>query len=459
MASEISLEVDTLTVKTVNTKPPAGGFYPANYTLVTDGRGGTVWSTINTAGIPLSFDRIFVDGREYIASNTLNRFSLNTGFGLTSITNDPTSATLISKSFQTVQVVGGNAIQAFTTLPYPTLNIQGLDGIQVVGDPDSHTLSIRVAAATLSTGVYGWYRNAIYSNCPTVSTGLFSNPAQATVLDASSASSIFSFVGLKDIILTTDYANRAVYIGISSFTSENYSTLQDTAFNAFSRTLSSVSTQFVAAPFFSTTTSITTQSIQSLSTTVASNFQAVNTSLLGYATVEQFQYVQDFVQNSYLKISTLTLPPPTAIPMNATAGQTFEFSTANFSLSFLSSPELQDIDIQLVYSPSFLFSSVTSPSLYFISTVIMAGNSLIEESVFVRPWYAMNTTMSNLYTDTIGIDIHQSNITNSPGSTLSFYHRIVGFSAGTQSSMTNLTPSRNSLTLHAHHEIIPFSQQ
>lgn len=456
-----TIECDVITLRTINAKTTDNKNIPYNYTLLTDGNGGTFWSTISTAGQAVGFDSLFIDGVPYTAASAGRVLNINSGPGFGTYSQGSNAVGFFAKAFQTVQVKGGNAIQAYTNDTYPVLNIDTQDGISVVANPDTHTLTFRSGPIpSISTGVYAFSRVETFSNVSSISSGIFSNTSVRTTIDALNVSTPIRFVGLGDIILNTDYTNNGIYVGISSFTSAGYSTLQGTAYSAFSRTMSSVSSLFTDLSTFRRSVSTLDANTSNLSTALISQSNDILNIIMQYTLTSEFYPLSSFVGVFYQSTFAFTSSIQGTIPGNLgydvdfkTATNGVFFSSARFSLNFLSSKQsqLRNAWAELQYSPSFLFGHLGGPNseVINISTYVMIGGNVVNESIFNRSWFPNNMSGSNMYTDTFTLNIQNSNLLNAihPTSTAVILHKIEGVNITGMSSL-NATSEKNSLIFH-----------
>jgi hypothetical protein len=109
-----SLDVDVLTVRKIYAKGN-NAILPANTVLTTDGLGGTTWTSLNSIAGGSGFNSIVTSGSTFNSSPGNTQFSIldNSNIGL--IPTSATAATLYSKSFGQVDVVGQNSINSFNT--------------------------------------------------------------------------------------------------------------------------------------------------------------------------------------------------------------------------------------------------------------------------------------------------------------------------------------------------------
>jgi hypothetical protein len=245
MASR-TIDCESITLRSIYAKTTSNTSIPANYTLITDGVGGTVWSTVSNAGTGTSFKSITVGDKVYNATETGYSLGITAGPGIGFLTANSNSFGLYATGFQGVRVKGGNLVQSFSNTLYPTLTLDASNGISLVADPDTQTVTIRGAGPyAISTGIYSYNTIAVYGNLLSTSAATISSLANASMIfTAGSPSSIVKYAGIGDIILKPDYTNTAINICISSFTSVGYSTLQGTVSTMPGLVYSTVSTLF-----------------------------------------------------------------------------------------------------------------------------------------------------------------------------------------------------------------------
>lgn len=454
-----TIDCDVITLRTINAKTTNNQNIPYNNVLIADGNGGTFWSTMSTAGQSVGFDTIAVDGSVYASAGLGRTLNIASGPGFGTYSVNSNTVGFFSKSFQTVNVVGGNRIEAYANTIYPTLNIATQDGISVVANPDTHTLTFRSAPIpAISTGVYAFGVVETFSNVSTVSSGIFTNPGNRTSISALNVSSPIRFVGLGDIVLTTDYTNSGVYVGISSFTSAGYSTLQGTAYSAFSRTMSSVSSLFTDRIQFNRVTNTLDENTSNLSTALSNVATGIYDTIMLYTTLDQYGQTSTFVDTVFRSSLNFTSSLGSGTVIHSTlaydptskTGNILLFSSATFHLGFLSEKKEQLLNAwaQIQYSPSFVTQQLNSlGSVVAVSTFLTVGNTVLSDTLFTRSWFPNTTMNSNLYTDTFTMHLPYSTFIYGIQSNLTIQHRIESIDvAGTK--CLNMTSRTNSLIFH-----------
>jgi hypothetical protein len=104
------------------------------------------------------------------------------------------------------------------------------------------------------------------------------------------------------------------------------------------------------------------------------------------------------------------------------------------------------------YHPSFLFANNTALSrVFYISTMIYAGESILPSSIYVRPFMAPSGVSSNLYNDSLEFWVPHTDLEKTYTSTYTFLHHVHGYEAagtGIQScNILNQTFVNNSLSV------------
>lgn len=467
MSLQKTIDCDSITLRTIYAKTQDNQNIPLNYTLITDGQGGTVWSTISTAGIATSFRSITVGAKQYSAEQTGYGLGITAGPGIGFLTSAPSSFGIYATGFQNVQVAGGNRLQSFSNTLYPTLNVEGTGGISVVANPDTQTLTFRAAGpSAISTGLYSYATFNIYSNVSSIQPSTISSLLEATQFTALSPSSSMKFVGLGDILLTTDYTNQGIYFGISSFTSEGYNQLQSTVSTLFSRTLSTVSTLFTDTYTYSTGTSSIRGSLSNLSSSTKTSIDAVYTALIGFTTVPTTNALSTSIGvplsttrgqvailnslSSVLYFKTSTLGASATVPMFGALGcdptqlpsQVFSWSSAVFSVPMFSGVPAGSV-VEFTYSPSFFFSTSTSNVQTIVNSVLYNPNAALN-TTFSRPIQLLNFT-SNLYTDTIRFSLTGTEAAACASAPFRILHTLTNPTNGLVSSLIQSGMSTNVL--------------
>ena len=233
--SRKTLDIDLITLRTVNIKGYKNSIIPSSSVLLSDGLGGTYWSFVSTVGTYPSFQQINIDSNSYSATPTAQNFSFLTGngIGFTDVGPGSNATYLYAKAFQTVAVPGLSSLTAFTSNTLtPTLTLSSLGGLQISTDTTHQVIYFNAGIK---------YFNVI-SNTSTFTSNL--TGITPTSFPITPLLSTLSFLGVGDITLTPTPTNT-VSIGINGFTSAGYNTLSGEVFTLQSTILTKASTLFI----------------------------------------------------------------------------------------------------------------------------------------------------------------------------------------------------------------------
>jgi hypothetical protein len=187
---------------------------------------------------------------------------------------------IFSKAFQSIDVSGGNTINAYSnSYLNPILRIAGEGNVQLHSDPLTNTFYIRgpMGMNVISTGIYGYSQILAIPSLSTPVANAYQQPG--TYLTATSPSSLFTIAGIDDIQLSTNVTNNSLFISISTFTSKGYLALSGEAFSVYARTISSLSANFVLYDTFEASVSSLSTSYAGISNVLFStlNWLAIST--------------------------------------------------------------------------------------------------------------------------------------------------------------------------------------
>jgi hypothetical protein len=438
-----------ITIRKVFAYNPNDSLIPALTTLTSDGAGGTYWATPAALGGSPAFNQIIANNVNIPATLAFESLRLNSGEGLGMVQNATTKeVSYFSKCFSQFDVIGGNSLKGYSnSVITPTVKFQGLNGISITGDPTTNTMYFENGGPVISTGVYAYNKMNVISNAPIVSEGAIDS-SNNTVLTATSPSTVMNIIGVGDIKLSANYARNALYITISTFTSAGYLDISGVAYGTYSSCMSTTSSLFYDAPKIGQTTSSIVNMISNVSTGIQSKIGFDNNNLMtNYTLLSYSRYVSTATNSNLISLSnattlldsglystisyTSTLKFPiigTTLTGNVT-GTTYELSTVSFNLQSMSNMINTESLIHLIYSPSLIFNSNTNPTnIFTISTFVKAGNTILSD-VFVRPWLAPATASSNIYSDTMLIDMNNQQVRNSYTSTYTILHNITSFTS------------------------------
>jgi len=441
-----TIDTDSITIRKVNALTPTNSFIPALTTLTSDGKGGTYWAIPATLGGTPAINRVVVDNTNITATNPFNTFAISSLRGIGSLVDPVTNvASLYSKCFDTFDISGGNSIRAFSnSIVSPTMTLVGRNGVKITGDPFTRTLFFDTPATAISTGIYGYSQFNFISNASTLNIDAINN-SNHTVLTAGSTSSLINFIGLGDIVLNTNSASNAVFVSISSFTSADYLRNSTLINNIYASTLSTVSSLFIANT--SPSGNPTMNALLSTSTSLQSNIQFnANNVMNNYTNLDLFKILSNTVNKIVSYSSSIT----TSDFMGAYAGtigtDQITVSTVQFRLDSMSTFINNGAQVVISYSPSLKYNfTTTSADIANVSTFIVAGNTTIYDSTFVRPWF-IQPGQQYLYTDTMKFILNSSNINSALDSTFTLYHRL-NLGATYSGTINVLTCEKNSLNI------------
>ena len=278
-SSRRTYDTDVITLRTVFAKNGLNSNIPALRVLTADGLGGTYWAIPSSLGQNPSFNEIITSAGTYTADLSYNKFRLLAGENMGMVDGPPGSnqTTLFAKAYSQIDVSGENTLNAFSNGQLDSsLRIAGQGGIQVRADPGTNTLFIEGPTAPIyvvSTNIYGFAQLYAVPTTSTVTSNITGLPG--TYITADSSSTVLKFLGLGDILLSTNVTQSAVFFGISSFTSKGYLDISANAYGAYPSTLSTVSSLYVQNTTLST-------SLQNYSTTVGTAFSTVGSTFFGF---------------------------------------------------------------------------------------------------------------------------------------------------------------------------------
>lgn len=441
-----TIDTNLITIRKVNALTPTNSFIPALTTLTSDGKGGTYWAIPATLGGTPAINRVVVDNTNITATNPFNTFAISSLRGIGSLVDPVTNvASFYSKCFDTFDISGGNSIRAFSnSIVSPTMTLVGRNGVKITGDPFTRTLFFDTPATAISTGIYGYSQFNFISNASTLNIDAINN-LNRTVLTAGSTSSLINFIGLGDIVLNTNSASNAVFVSISSFTSADYLRNSTLINNIYASTLSTVSSLFIANT--SPSGNPTMNALLSTSTSLQSNIQFnANNVMNNYTNLDLFKILSNTVNKIVSYSSSIT----TTDFMGAYAGtigtDQITVSTVQFRLDSMSTFIKNGAQVVISYSPSLKYNfTATSADIANVSTFIVAGNTTIYDSTFVRPWF-IQPGQQYLYTDTMKFILNSSNINSALDSTFTLYHRL-NLGATYSGTINVLTCGKNSLNI------------
>jgi hypothetical protein len=453
MSSRRTYDTQIITVRQVNALNLNNSIITANRVLTTDGAGGTYWAVPSTLTPYGGLNELIVDNKRVAADLSYNRFYISTAQGMGSVVNSNTKLiTLYSKGFDTIDISGANSIfSSSNSVISPTFTLVGGNGINISSDPVAKYIYIKGAMPMISTGIYGYSKLNVISNASTITASTIRN-SNTSFLDAMSPSSILSFAGIGDVLLSTNVGQNIIFVGISTFTSRGYQDLSGVAYGTFSSCMSTVSSLFTN----NTTVGNLSNSLGTslVSTTASLDYKITrnaNTVQTSYTNTDLFRLLSTAVYNTNANTNTTnaifnrgilsTVSYASTLNVEAYRGVLkgavgldghFTMSSASFRLDSMSTLLNYNAQISLAYSPSLRFDfNVNVDTLFYVSTLIVCGtsNTSFPLTTFVRPWLVRaGTSLIHLYTDTINTTFNSQMVNNiSLTSTFTFLHHVDSF--------------------------------
>lgn len=449
MSSRRTYDTQIITVRQVNALNFNNSVIDAQRVLTTDGAGGTYWAVPSSLGSFGAVNELVVDNNKIVADLSYNRFYLSTAQGMGSIVNPNTKLiTLYSKGFDTIDISGGNTIYSSSnSIISPTFTLAGGNGINISSDPLTRSIYIQGGNPMISTGIYGYAKLNVISNASTITDKTIKN-LNTNVLNSTSPSTILSFAGVGDILLSTNVTQNIVFLRISTFTSRGYQDLSGVAYGTFSSCMSTVSTLFADHSTISTLSNSFTSSLVSTvgfldykinrnATYVQNNytnldlFKLLSTSVLNGGT--NLNVTNTIFNRGLLSTvsyaSSLNVDQYRGILKGVVDGSEYTVSSASFRLDSMSTLLNYNGQVSLSYSPSMRFDfTVAQDTLFYVSTFLYCGKTPLPFTTFVRPWVVRSGNQISLYNDTIRTTFNAQMVNNvSLTSTYTFLHRIDTF--------------------------------
>jgi len=462
MSSRRTYDTQIITVRQINALNLNNSIIAANRVLTTDGAGGTYWAMPSTLTPYGGLNELIVDNKRLVTDLSYNRFYISTAQGMGSVVNPNTKLiTLYSKGFDTIDISGANSIlSSSNSVISPTFTLVGGNGINISSDPVARYIYIQGAMPMISTGIYGYSKLNVISNASTITASTIRN-SNTSFLDAMSPSTILSFAGIGDVVLSTNVGQNIVFVGISTFTSRGYQDLSGVAYGTFSSCMSTVSSLFTnnttvgnLSNSFGTSLVSTTAS---LDYKITRNANTVQTS---YTNTDLFRLLSTAVYNTNINAnttnnifnrgllstvsyaSTLNVDQYRGILNGKVVEGDYTVSSVSFRLDSMSTLFNYNAQISLSYSPSLRFDfNVPQDTVFYVSTLIVSGtsNTSFPLTTFVRPWLVRGgTSQTHLYTDTINTTFNSKMFNNtSLTSTFTFLHHIDSFLGITYDNFAN----------------------
>lgn len=312
-SSRKTLDVDIITLRQVNIRGSNNSIIPSSSVLLSDGRGGTYWSYISTAGNYPSFNQIQVNSNLYTATPTNRTFVFQAGDGIGFTDGGPGSNTayIYAKAFQTVTVPGLSSIYAYSNdVMNSNLFFSTVGGMNISTDTTTNTLYFRAAINTIN----------IIQNTSTIASSYVGLPS--TILPITAARSTLSFIGIGDVFINSDVNLNTLAIGVNGYSQQSYVDLSRNIVGFQSTMLGTASTTYISKHDLSTSLSnISTMDGSNISTISFQNSYANYNSIVGstlstFSTQTQIYYssllvsttqqVSSISTSTYFSISTLS---------------------------------------------------------------------------------------------------------------------------------------------------------
>ena len=118
--SQTTTEYDTLTLNTILVKGTSNTVVPPFHSLISDGQGGTYWSTIREGTYADGFKGFSTSAASYIPDKISNKLTLRVGGGL-GYALGQTSVNLYAEAFQTMTIPGLSSISTLSTVYFSTV--------------------------------------------------------------------------------------------------------------------------------------------------------------------------------------------------------------------------------------------------------------------------------------------------------------------------------------------------
>jgi hypothetical protein len=415
-----TLDTDQLIVRQIFAYNPNDSLISTGFVLTATSNGGTAWSYPSTIQANPAFNEVVANGTRIVADASYNILTLSTLDGLGMIRDSLNKRiTLYNKAFTQFDISGGNTIRGYSNnLVTPTVKFVGKGGVTIASDPLTNTMTFTGVPTSVESGIYAFNQVNVISNSTTLDPS-----APGGILTALSPTSRLNIIGLNDIILSTNITSNAFTIGISSFTSADYlanSTLTNTL-------LSTVSTFFF-------TSSQTLDLISNVSVGIQQKIQYDNNYATAFYLTKNIYAANstataNLITNKINFQSSIGVPETGQTQLGTYGGGVFEFSTATFNLSTLSSL-LYVANIEITEQLGLLFNfnpTVSKNNIMTVSSFLVAGDSIIPETLFTSPWMAPNDTGSNLLTGTVKMSMNYLTAYATLTSSYSIVHRISPF--------------------------------
>jgi len=138
-------KTDNLIVKNIYLQPTNNHYISTNYTLFSDGMGGTYWSTISTLSLT-AFDSITGDTATIYATQKHNNFSIKSGSGMGQVNTNSNTITLFSKGFQGFSTMTGEVVAFNANYLNPILYLSSTSGIDIIPHQDINAIEFNMSS-------------------------------------------------------------------------------------------------------------------------------------------------------------------------------------------------------------------------------------------------------------------------------------------------------------------------
>lgn len=424
-----SYDTDEITLRKVFAKSFLNNSaIPAQRVLTADGAGGTYWAIPSTLGLNPSFNQINTSAGNFTADLSYNIFTLTAqsgiGFSRGAGSNE---LNIFGKAFNQIDVSGNNSLYGFTSnLVTPTLKLAGTGGISLLSDPDTNTVTITAQGTQVSTSLFSFQKVQVYRNASTIRDNL--DITNSVILNAASPSSTLKYVGLSEILLSTNTTNNLIFYSLNPSTG-TISTILGTYVRKTDFSTATTALASTSLGYYNILSTITINGLSTLSTGIGN--ATVNLSTFNLSTTNIFTSTINFnditngtlntlaVSTGILVLNGQGIVGTVEVTKNnlvstvtglGTAGYISTFSTNQLSTGLLQAGNLsistatfKDSGNANLYS---LFSS--NASLYFNDTLVGAGTVINNTNICTTIYQV--SSVSSLYAFATNINI--STVTN-----------------------------------------------
>ncbi len=264
---------------------------PAQRVLTADGAGGTYWAIPSTLGLNPSFNQINTSAGNFTADLSYNIFTLTaqTGIGFSEGAGS-NELNIYGKAFNQIDVSGNNSLYGFTNNRVtPVVKLAAAGGITLLSDPDTNTVTITAQGTQISSSLFSFQQVQVYRNASTVFDNL--SNTNSVILNAASPSSVLKYVGLSEILLSTNATNNVIFYTLNS----NTGTISSILGTYVGKTDFSTATTALASTslgYYNILSTITINGLSTLSTAIGN--PVVNLSTVNLSTTNVFTSTINF---------------------------------------------------------------------------------------------------------------------------------------------------------------------